>query len=260
MNKLLSGVIFLTLGITASISTIAIAENIISLPPIAFSAPPSMIVIPGTYTYADPDISDELYFWDGSWWRLWQGNWYRSSNYDQGWEYYDGVPDFYNNMDPNWRNYYNSNNWQGQQWNYIWIPNQQLQQNWSNWKKNDYWRKHGTWGVRNFQPQTQQQVQQMQPQEQKTQQTKQPQAQKPKQQQFQQGFEAPSKQQVQQQPQEQKSQQTKQSQTQEPKQQQYQQEFKSPSKQQVQQQPKEQKQPPQAQENTKGKSGKDEHN
>ncbi|MCX5806308.1 MAG: hypothetical protein NT010_09630 [Proteobacteria bacterium] len=48
-------------------------------PPLAFQAPPVVIVIPDTdNVYVVPDISADLFFWNGFWWRLNNGFWYRS--------------------------------------------------------------------------------------------------------------------------------------------------------------------------------------
>jgi hypothetical protein len=40
-------------------------------PPIPFTAPPDVIVIPETNVYVAPDIDVDLFFWNGWWWRLW---------------------------------------------------------------------------------------------------------------------------------------------------------------------------------------------
>jgi hypothetical protein len=44
--------------------------------------------------YVDPDIDADLFFWDGFWWRLWEGRWYRSAYYDRDRAYYDSFPSF----------------------------------------------------------------------------------------------------------------------------------------------------------------------
>ena len=68
----------------------------ISLPPlIVFAAPPEVVVIPETYVYVVPDSHEEIYFYNGWWWRPWEGRWYRSRHYDSGWGYYQRVPSFY---------------------------------------------------------------------------------------------------------------------------------------------------------------------
>jgi len=124
-------------------------------PPIAFSAPPSVIVMPETNgVYVDPDIDADLYFWNGFWWRLWEGRWYRSSYYDRDWVYYDNVPTFYFSVDRHWRDYYRNRSWYGHQWNYERIPNEQLNRDWKGWQTRKSWGGQKNWGVQEYRPRT----------------------------------------------------------------------------------------------------------
>jgi hypothetical protein len=200
MKKLLFGTMLWALVVAVPIPTMAQVDIRISFPlppPIVFAAPPELIVIPETYVYVPPDIGVDLYFWNGWWWRLWEGRWYRSHYYNRGWGYYNNVPSFYFDVDPGWRGYYRDHNWNGHRWNYERIPNQRLQQNWSTWEKNRYWERQKTWGVQNYQPRPQQQRQQVrqqrqqqyqqrpevqQHQQQRQQQQRQPQVRQPRQQ------------------------------------------------------------------------------
>jgi hypothetical protein len=116
-------------------------------PPVAFSAPPEVVVIPETYVYVVPDSDLEIFFYNGWWWRLWEGRWYRSRYYNAGWVYYQRVPSFYAGIPSNWRDDYRDHSWRGQQWNYRQIPQQQLQRNWKNWEKSRHWEKQQKWGV-----------------------------------------------------------------------------------------------------------------
>jgi hypothetical protein len=125
----------------------------ISLPPlIVFAAPPEVVVIPETYVYAVPDLDVDIYFYNGWWWRPWEGHWYRSRHYDSGWAYYQRVPSFYGGIPSGWRNDYRAHRWGGHQWNYQRIPHQQLQRNWSSWQKNRHWEKQQSWGVQGLKP------------------------------------------------------------------------------------------------------------
>jgi hypothetical protein len=170
MNKLLLGTLFWALAsIVPNQATAEVNINIgISLPPlIQFEAPPDVIVIPDTnYVYAVPDIDVDMYFWNGWWWRLWEGRWYRSHYYNRGWGYYGNVPRFYYDVDPGWRRYYRDRNWYGHRWDYRRIPNRQLQQNWRTWNNNRHWERRGTWGVQNYKPRPQQQRQDLRQQRQ----------------------------------------------------------------------------------------------
>jgi hypothetical protein len=181
MKRLLWGTILLALLLVLPIPTMA-GVNVdvnISLPPIVFAAPPELIVIPDTYVYVAPDIDEDLFFWNGWWWRLWEGRWYRSQYYNQDWVYYDDIPSFYFDVDPDWRGYYRGHNWYGHRWDYQRIPNQQLQQNWKSWQNDRHWEKRGTWGVQSYQSRPQQQRQDLRQQRQQQYQQR-PQVQQPK--------------------------------------------------------------------------------
>jgi len=149
------------LAVAIVIPVQAMAEINISIgiplpPPIVFSAPPEVIAMPETSgVYVDPDIDADLYFWNGFWWRLWEGRWYRSAYYDRDWAYYDDVPSFYFNVDRHWRDYYRNRNWYGHEWNYQRIPYERLQQSWKGWQSKRSWGGQKTWGVQEYPPRTQ---------------------------------------------------------------------------------------------------------
>jgi hypothetical protein len=125
----------------------------VSLPPlIVFASPPEVVVIPETYVYVVPDAEVEIFFYDGWWWRPWEGRWYRSRRYDSGWSYYQRVPTFYSRVPSGWRNDYRERRWGGRPWNYQPIPHRQAERNWSSWKKNKHWEKQGSWGVQGLKP------------------------------------------------------------------------------------------------------------
>ncbi len=163
MKKLLSGAIFLALVIAVPMPLMAAVDinvNIPLPPPIVFTAPPNVIVMPDANdVYVDPEVNVDLFFWNGWWWRPWEGRWYRSHYYDRGWGYYNNVPSFYFDVDPGWRGFYRDHNWYGHRWTYERIPYGQLQQNWRSWHNDRHWEKQGTWGVQNYQPRPQQQRQ-----------------------------------------------------------------------------------------------------
>lgn len=157
MKKLLLGTMFLAFVFVLPIPTMAGVDVGISIslpPPIVFAEPPEVVVLPGTYVYAVPDSNVDIFFYDGWWWRPWEGRWYRSHNYDSGWVYYQRVPSFYAGIPSGWRNDYRNHRWEGRQWNYQRISHQQLQGNWSNWQKSRHWEKQQTWGVQGMKPQT----------------------------------------------------------------------------------------------------------
>ncbi len=154
MKKLLFGAAFFSLTAFCPGPSIAAVDIRVSipLPPlIAFPAPPAVVVIPETYVYFVPDVEEEIFFYDGWWWRPWQGRWYRSRHYGSGWAYYKRVPSFYNKIHTGWRNDYRDRRWKGHPWNFQPIPHNQLQRNWGGWKKDRHWEKQQTWGVQGLQ-------------------------------------------------------------------------------------------------------------
>ena len=198
MKKWLFLTILLTLVSAYSFKAMAAVDISIGIslpPPVVFVAPPSVIVLPDTNdVYVVPDIDVDLFFWNGWWWRPWEGRWYRSHHYKRGWVYYDHVPRFYFDVDPGWRIYYRDHDWYGHRWNYERIPDRQLQRNWKTWHYSRHWERQGTWGVQDYQPRPQPQKQELrhqrqiqyqqrpevqQHQQQRQQQQKQPQAQQP---------------------------------------------------------------------------------
>ncbi len=153
-KKILLGSILLALAWTAPVPTLAevgISIGISLPPPIVFQAPPEVIVVPDAYgVYVVPDVEVDLFFWNGWWWRPWEGRWYRSRYYDRGWAYYRQVPRFYYDVDPGWRGYYRGHDWHGHRWDYERIPNRRLQQNWRGWNNNRYWERQRSWGVQSY--------------------------------------------------------------------------------------------------------------
>ena len=158
MKKLFLGTLLLAVIIVSSIPTMVKADVNVSIalpPPIVFAAPPVLIVLPETYVYVVPDVEAEIFFYNGWWWRPWEGRWYRSHYYNSGWGYYRSIPSFYAGIPSGWRNDYRDHRWKGHQWNYQRIPHQQVQQNWRGWEKNRHWEKQQTWGVKGLKPQVQ---------------------------------------------------------------------------------------------------------
>ena len=57
----------------------------VGLPSLFFSAPPAMVVIPGTYAYYPPDVEAEIFFYQGHWYRPYRGHWFISAEYNGPW-------------------------------------------------------------------------------------------------------------------------------------------------------------------------------
>ncbi len=160
MKKLLWGAFLLALTVVIAVpaeAEVGISIGISLPPPIVFAAPPEVIVIPDADdVYVVPDVDVDIFFWNGWWWRPWEGRWYRSRHYDRGWAYYRSVPSFYFDVDPGWRGYYRSHDWHGHRWNYERIPNRRLQGNWQGWHNDRHWQRRGTWGVQDYRPRARQ--------------------------------------------------------------------------------------------------------
>lgn len=157
MKKLFFGTVLLALVMAVPNQTMARVDvNInIGLPPlIVFAEPPELIVLPETYIYVVPDVEADIFFFNGWWWRPWEGRWYRSRYYDRGWAYYQRVPSFYHEIPSDWRNYYREHHWRGHPWNYRRIPHHQVRRNWRDWERSRYWEKQQTWDVQGLQPRT----------------------------------------------------------------------------------------------------------
>lgn len=156
MRRLLLATALLVLALAVPVSTMArvdVSVNIGLPPPIMFAAPPSLIVVPETHAYVVPDIDVDIFFYNGWWWRPWEGRWYRSRHYDAGWARYRSEPSFYRGIPTDWRNDYRDHRWGEHQWDYQPISHQQLQRNWNTWGKNGHWEKQ-TWGVQGLKSRT----------------------------------------------------------------------------------------------------------
>ena len=154
MKKLIYKILFMTSLIFVPVSAMAgvsVHVNIPLPPPIIFPAPPELVVIPETDIYAVPDIQEDIFFYDGWWWRPWEGRWYRSRFYDRGWAYYRYAPPFHGNIHPGWRNNYRDHMWGGHRWEYQRVPHQELQRNWRGWQRDRHWEQK-RWGVQELPP------------------------------------------------------------------------------------------------------------
>ncbi len=127
---------------------ISVGFNISLPPPLYFSGPPDLVVLPGTYVYAAPDLDQDIFFHSGWWWRPWGGHWYRSRHYNSGWSYYRHAPSFYRNIPPRWRHDYREHRWRGRPWDYRRVPHHELHRNWQKWERNRHWDKPRGWEKR----------------------------------------------------------------------------------------------------------------
>jgi len=146
MKKLLFGTILLAGLIVFPIMSIAQVNVRVNVPvplppPIPFIGPPNVVVLPGTDVYAVPDVKEELFFRNGSWWRHHGGHWYRSKYYDHGWAYYRGYPSWHKRIPADWRHRYSNHMWGGHPWNPPHINQGNLRNHWrgGNWRNDHGW-------------------------------------------------------------------------------------------------------------------------
>ena len=104
----------------------------IPLPGLVISAPPAMMVIPGTYAYFSPDVDADIFFYHGYWYRPYGGQWFISAEYNGPWgsiaiksvpsvlinlpPHYRQVPPYYKRMScgmvmKNWRAWEEERHW-----------------------------------------------------------------------------------------------------------------------------------------------------
>jgi len=158
MKKAMIGMLFLLVAVLVPLSVRAqigvdLSVNVPLPPPIVFSAPPQLVVLPETNVYAVPDVEADIFFSQGWWWRPWEGRWYRSHHYDGGWGYYRSAPpSFYRNVPPGWRNDYRDHRWKGREWNHERVPHGDMERNWRGWERDKHWQQHNGRGVQGAEP------------------------------------------------------------------------------------------------------------
>ncbi len=134
MRKLILLALLMMLGFASpSIARVGIGVNIPIPPVVAFSGPPNMVIVPGTDVYYYP-YSDDLYFCEGYWYRLYAGYWYRSENYDGPWFYVESPPAIFFSLPPDFRSYGGA-----------YIPYYEFHRHWREWDR-AYW-EHHNWGL-----------------------------------------------------------------------------------------------------------------
>ncbi|MBI5675083.1 MAG: hypothetical protein HZC48_04510 [Nitrospirae bacterium] len=132
------GVLLLVLTGSATRSEAEVNVSVgINLPVFRFSAPPEVVVIPGTYVYIVPDIDVDILFYQGYWWRPYEGRWYRSRDYRGQWRYVKpwriprglkALPhDYRYRLSPGYER----------------VPYGNVQKNWKKWEREKYWDRRG---------------------------------------------------------------------------------------------------------------------
>jgi hypothetical protein len=104
-----------------------------NLPANRFAAPPDVVVIPGTYVYIVPDIDVDVLFYQGYWWRPYEGRWYRSEDYNGQWSYIDSgrIPSGLRALPQDYRQRLSPGHER--------IPHGEVKRNWKQWEKEKHW-------------------------------------------------------------------------------------------------------------------------
>lgn len=107
----------------------------VPLPGLVISAPPAMVVIPGTYVYYPPDVTADVFFYQGYWYRPYRGRWYAARGYNGPWKFMAinrvprpllRVPPSYRRIPPGYER----------------MPYERIQRNWRSWEAQRYWDRH----------------------------------------------------------------------------------------------------------------------
>ncbi len=136
-------VALLVLGlIMPSKSPAEVSVNItVPLPGLVIPAPPALVVIPGTYAYYPPEVSVDIFFYHGFWYRPYGGRWYMSRDYNGPWGgvAVGRVPVALRRLPPGYR--------QGPA-GYRSVPYPEVRRNWQTWERDRYWDRHEGRGER----------------------------------------------------------------------------------------------------------------
>ncbi len=104
----------------------------VPLPGLVMAGQPDMAVIPGTYAYYAPGVEANLFFYNGYWYRPYQGRWYVSLQYNGPWGYVaiGNVPHVLINLPPYYRQISSG---------YGCMPYGMVMRNWRAWQNERYW-------------------------------------------------------------------------------------------------------------------------
>jgi hypothetical protein len=128
--------IYFTLMPGASVAEVNVNIGVnVPLPGFVFPAPPAVVLIPGSYVYAVPDVDIDIIFYGGHWYRPHGDRWYRSASYNGPWGHigHHRVPAVIIGLPPNYRHIP-----PGHQR----IPYGHLKKNWKEWETHRYWDAH----------------------------------------------------------------------------------------------------------------------
>ena len=108
-----------------------------NLPAVRFAAPPDVVVIPGTYVYVVPDNDVDVLFYQGYWWRPYEGHWYSSDDYNGPWSYIEPgkIPRELRALPQDYRHRLSPG--------YERISHGDVKRHWKQWEKEKHWDRQG---------------------------------------------------------------------------------------------------------------------
>jgi len=110
----------------------------INIPLFTFAAPPSLVVIPGTYAYFAPEADVDIIFFHGFWYRPYEGRWFRARGYNGPWGFIAAarVPRVLLELPPDFHHIYRD---------HPRIAYRDFNRNWRSWERNKYWERDERW-------------------------------------------------------------------------------------------------------------------
>lgn len=102
-------------------------ESVMVSPPVVtLPGEPDVMVIPRSDVYYIPDIDANIVFYDGNWYRRYDGRWYISSSYAGPWVYIETPPSIIVSLPPKYYGKYK-------------IRLRELKERWREWKREHRW-------------------------------------------------------------------------------------------------------------------------
>ena len=131
--------VFLVVAVSAGIVLVPVRSHAgvsvsikIPLPGLVLGAPPVMAVVPGTYVYAAPEADADLFFYQGYWYRPYNGRWFASVDFNGPWGSiaFNRVPQAVIDLPPAYRRMPSASPR---------MPYGMVRKNWRNWEEERHW-------------------------------------------------------------------------------------------------------------------------
>lgn len=110
------------------------AQAVEGPPMVVIQGDPVLVVIPGTYVYYVDGYQQDVFFYDGSWYRPWHNHWYSSSVYSGAWVTVNTPPQYVTGLPDGWRK---------SAVNAPRVDYSVVRDNWKGWHSNNYWKNNG---------------------------------------------------------------------------------------------------------------------